>query len=501
MMMENDVVVVGGGPVGMLLASELALARVRVRLLEQRRTRTEQSRALTVHPRSLEILDQRGILDRFQRRGMPIPFAHFAWLDTPLDFSRLDTRHPYTLWLAQAQTEELLEERARELGVEIERGRSVLEVAEREGEVALRVEGPEGQVEERARYVVGCDGARSVVRRSAGVGFPGTETTVTAILGDVELAEPPARPFRHTCSRGAVLAAPLPPGDHEGVHRFVVFDPRRTHVSTSEPVTLEELQSGVARIVGRDFGMRNPRWLSRFGNATRVAERYRRGRVLLAGDAAHIHFPAGGQGLNVGLQDAMNLGWKLAAEVNGWAPPGLLDSYHDERHPVGRAVGRNTEAQTRLGDVSEAGLSLRDLMSELLAIEPVNRRISELISALDVAYPTGKTAETHPWVGRRAPDRALATDRGAARLYELLHAARFVLIDLAGAAELREAGAAWGDRVDVVGATADPGSDLAALDALLVRPDGHIAWASDAARRATRLADLKGALEAWCGPA
>ncbi|XXR64324.1 FAD-dependent monooxygenase [Sorangium sp. So ce388] len=500
MTMQNDVTVVGGGPVGMLLAAELALAKVRVCVLERRRTRTEQSRALTVHPRSLEILDQRGILDRFRRRGVPMPTGHFAWLDTPLDFSRLDTPHPYTLWLAQTQTEALLEERARELGVEIQRGRSVVAVEEREGEVALRVEGPEGQAEERARYVVGCDGARSAVRRSIGIGFPGTETTVTAFLGDVELDDPP-RPFRHTSSRGSVLAAPLPPGDHEGVYRFVVFDPQRTHVSTSEPVTLEELQSSVARIVGRDFRMRKPRWLSRFGNATRLAERYRRGRVLLAGDAAHIHFPAGGQGLNVGLQDAMNLGWKLAAEVNGWAPPGLLDSYHDERHPVGAALGRNTEVQTKLGDVSEAGMALRDLMSELLAIEPVNRRLSERISALDVAYSTGKAAETHPWIGRRAPDRALVTDRGAGRLYELLHAARFVLLDLAGAADLREAGAAWSDRADVVRATAAPGSDLAAFDAVLVRPDGHVAWATDAARRATRLADLRSALESWCGPA
>ncbi|WP_437331090.1 FAD-dependent monooxygenase [Sorangium sp. So ce381] len=210
---------------------------------------------------------------------------------------------------------------------------------------------------------------------------------------------------------------------------------------------------------------------------------------------------AGGQGLNVGLQDAMNLGWKLAAEVNGWAPPRLLDSYHDERHPVGLAVGRNTEIQTKLGDVSEAGLALRKTMSDLLAMEPVNRRISELVSALDVAYPPGDTAAAHPWVGRRAPDRALVTDRGAARLYELLHTGRFVLLDLTGAVDLREAGAAWSDRVDVVRATAAPESDLAALDALLVRPDGHVAWASDAARRATCLADLGGALESWCGPA
>ncbi|XXX72547.1 monooxygenase [Sorangium sp. So ce134] len=496
MAMDAEVVVVGGGPVGLMLACELALARVRVRVLEQRPARMQQSRALTLHPRTLEILDQRGIVDRFLRRGAPLPAAHFALLEPRLDLSRLDTRHPYTLFLPQVQTEELLEERARELGVEVLRGHAVVEVSQDEEGVALRVEGPEGRYGARAGYVAGCDGGGSVVRRAIGVGFPGSDTTMTAFLGDVEIAEPPARPVIRTGPRGAVLLAPL--GD--GLHRFVVLDPLRAHADRSEPLSLDELRSSVQRILGTDFGMRDARWLSRFGNATRLAERYRVGRAFLAGDAAHIHFPMGGQGLNVGLQDAMNLGWKLAAAVRGWAPPHLLDSYHDERHPVGRALVRNTEAQTRLMDLSEPGLALRELLSDLLAIDAVNRRIAGQISALDVAYPPAEGAPAHAAAGRRAPDRALETERGPARLHALLHAGRFVLLDLAGDADLRAAGGPYRDRVDVVRATiVDPPGDLAGVDALLVRPDGHVAWASDGAGRATRLGDLESALARWCG--
>ncbi|KYG08047.1 hypothetical protein BE21_02165 [Sorangium cellulosum] len=220
------------------------------------------------------------------------------------------------------------------------------------------------------------------------------------------------------------------------------------------------------------------------------------------GDAAHIHFPMGGQGLNVGLQDAMNLGWKLAAAVKGWAPPRLLDSYHDERHPVGRALSRNTEAQTQLLDLSDPGLALRELMSDLLAIDAVNRRLAGQISALDVAYPPAEGAPAHASVGRRAPDRALETARGPARLYDLLHAGRFVLLDLAGDADLQAAGGACRDRVDVVqAAIVAPPGDLAGVDALLVRPDGHVAWASDGSGRAARLDELRGALARWCGHA
>ncbi|WP_437322066.1 monooxygenase [Sorangium sp. So ce385] len=496
--MDAEVVVVGGGPVGLMLACELALARVRVRVLEQRPARMQESRALTLHPRTLEILDQRGLVDRFLRRGAPVPAAHFAVLEPRLDLSRLDTRHPYTLFLPQVQTEELLEERAHELGVEVLRGHAVVDVSQDEGGVSLQVAGPEGRYGARAGYVAGCDGAGSVVRRSLGVGFPGSDTTRTAFLGDVELAERPARPVSLAGPRGAVLLVPL--GD--GLHRFVVHDPLRAHADRSEPVTLDELRGSVRRILGTDFGMRGARWLSRFGNATRLAERYRVGRAFLAGDAAHIHFPMGGQGLNVGLQDAMNLGWKLAAAVQGWAPPHLLDSYHDERHPVGRALSRNTEAQTQLMDLSEPGLALRELLSDLLAIDAVNRRLAGQISALDVAYPPAEGAPAHASVGRRAPDRALETGRGPARLHELLHAGRFALLDLAGDADLRAAGGAYRDRVEVVqAAIVDPPGDLAGVDALLVRPDGHIAWASDGSGRATRLDDLRRALARWCGPA
>ncbi|WP_437684104.1 monooxygenase [Sorangium sp. So ce131] len=496
--MDADVLVVGGGPVGLMLACELALAGVRVCVLEQLAAPTEQSRALTLHPRSLEIFDQRGIIDRFLRRGAPVPAGHFALLEPRLDFSRLDTRHPYTLFLPQVQTEELLEERARELGAEILRGHAVVEVAESEGGVALWIQGPEGRLRGRARYVVGCDGAASVVRRAIGVGFPGSDATLTALLGDVEIAEGAGRPAPRTGPHGAVLAAPL----GGGLYRFVVFDPLRMHASKSEPVTLDELRTSVQRILGTDFGMRRARWLSRFGNATRLAERYRVGRVFLAGDAAHMHFPAGGQGLNVGLQDATNLGWKLAAAVKGWAPPHLLDSYHDERHPVGQALLRNTEAQTRLLDVSGPGLSLRGVMSELLSMDVVNRHLAGQISALDVAYPPAEGAAAHALSGRRAPDRGLETARGATRLYELLHAGRYVLLDLVGDARIEAAVGARRDRVELVRATvADRESELAGVEALLVRPDGHVAWASDAARRAWRMADLGDALERWCGRA
>ncbi|PCC68535.1 2-polyprenyl-6-methoxyphenol hydroxylase [Nannocystis exedens] len=490
MSMEIEVAVVGAGPVGLMLAAELALAGVRVRVFERRARRTEQSRALTLHPRSLELLDQRGIVDRFVRRGAPIPSAHFAVLDTRLDFSRLPTPHPYTLFLPQVHTEELLEARARELGVEIAREHALVDLAQTDDAVALRVQGPGGELEVRARYAVGCDGAGSAVRRAVGVDFPGSATTRTAILGDVVLADPPARPVSRTNAHGLLLLVPL--GD--GAHRIVVIDPTRAQVPLAEPVTLDELRGSVTRIFGADLGMHAPRWLSRFGDATRLAERYRVGRVFLAGDAAHMHFPAGGQGLNVGLQDATNLGWKLAAAVRGWAPPWLLDSYHDERRPVGEALARNTTAQGKLMDVSPEGLALRELFDELLAFPAVQRKLAGLISAIDVAYPDA--AGTHPLVGRRVPDLDLATERGPQRLYPSLHAGRFVLLGRAGDLELREAWAPWRDRVELVAATfaADP-DELEGVTRLLLRPDGHVAWAGDDA------SSLGAVLPRWCGPA
>lgn len=484
----------------MMLASELALAGVKVCVLEQRPQRTEQSRALTVHPRTLEILDLRGIAGRFLGRGRLSPAAHFAALESRLDLSRLDTRHPYTLFLPQAQTEELLEERARELGVEVRRGHALTGLTQDEHGVEAQIRGPAGEYSAQARYAVGCDGARSDVRRLVGIGFPGRSSVRTAFLGDVEAESPPARPLMHTNAHGLVMAVPL--GD--GCYRFVVLDAARMHIDRSTKVTLDELKSSLSRILGSDFGIKNPRWLSRIGDATRLAERYRSGRVLLAGDAAHIHFPAGGQGLNVGLQDAMNLGWKLAAAVKGWAPPHLLDSYHDERHPVGQALLRNTEIQTKLMDFSEPSLALRDLFSDLVRLEPVNRLLAMQISALDVAYPPDPEAfrrASHGWEGRRIPDLALDLGGEPKRLFELLHRGRFVLLDLRGQGELRAAvSEGWSDRVDGFHATVnEPRSDIDGLAALLVRPDGHGAWASDDS--ATCAVDLPRALAYWCGEA
>lgn len=484
---NNEVVVVGAGPVGLMLASELALAGVRVRVFEQRARRTEQSRALTLHPRSLELLDQRGIVDRFLRRGVPIPSAHFAALDTRLDLSCLPTRHPYTLFLPQVHTEALLEERALELGVELAREHSVVGLAQTGDAVVLRVEGPAGEREVRAAWAVGCDGAGSAVRRALGVDFPGTATTRTALLGDVVLADPPARPLSRTTAQGLLLLVPL--GD--GAHRIVVVDPTRAQVPLAEPVTLDELRGAVTRILGSDLGMGAPRWLSRFGDATRLAERYRVGRVFLAGDAAHMHFPAGGQGLNVGLQDAANLGWKLAAAVHGWAPPGLLDSYHDERRPVGEALARNTTAQAKLMDVSPEGLALRELIDGLLALAPVQRELAGLISAIDVAYPPAEAS--HPLVGRRMPDLDLLPGRGPQRLYAALHAGRFALLDRSGDPDLHDAWAPWRERLEPVAASVAADEELGGAALVLVRPDGHVAWAGAAA-------ELPTALARWCGP-
>ncbi|MFG2826403.1 FAD-dependent monooxygenase [Streptomyces sp. NPDC048434] len=525
---DTDVIVVGAGPTGLLLAAELALGGVRVRILERRAAAQRDSRALTLHPRSIELMDQRGLVERFLAHGRPVPGWHFAGLDTRLDFSALDTRHGYTLFLAQARTEQLLAERTRELDVTIRRGYEVTGLRQNAGSdgeggpggtdgggVEVAVRGPDGTVETvRARYVVGCDGGRSVVRRAAGIGFPGTDETLSGALGDFATVDPAAldRARAH-----GVLAVPLDPQDAYpdgpeegragGLTRLVLLDPERMQTPSAEPLTLDEFRASLLRICGTDCGVARPRWLSRFGNATRLAARYRAGRVLLAGDAAHIHFPAAGQGLNTGLQDAMNLGWKLAAEINGWAPPRLLDSYHAERHPVGRAVTENTEIQTLLAELTllpqyrRPAAALRALMAELLGIEEVNRHLAGLVSALDTAYPPDDAA-ADPLVGRRMPDIALtATGSAAIRVYELLPPGRFVLLDLAGDEEMRQSvEKAWGTRVTALTVTEhDPRTDLDGVREILVRPDGHIAWATRTTAVQTRRTERVRALTHWAG--
>lgn len=389
----TDVVIVGAGPTGLWLAGELRLGGATVAVLEARAERDANSKALTIHPRTIEIFDCRGVAETFLAEGMRIPNGHFGGLPDRMDFAGLDTPYPFTLALPQARTEEILEERALSLGAVIKRGHRVTEMPS-------------------ARYVVGCDGVRSFVRAAAGVDFPGTDATTWGWLGDVTLDAPPPRGMLNIAGpSGGLMVVPL----GNGIFRLVGADPATNRPEWPGELTFAELQLAVRNIAGTDFGMRDPIWLSRFGNATRQAGTYRRGNVLLAGDAAHQHFPTGGVGMNVGIQDAHNLGWKLAAVVTGRAGDALLDTYHSERHPVGAALLAHTRAQTALmTGYTPEGQALRALISGLIASAPdMSRQLAERLSGLDVAYATG----------RRVPDGPLV-DGG--RLFEGLRSGRHV---------------------------------------------------------------------------
>ncbi|MGM1065131.1 FAD-dependent monooxygenase [Saccharothrix sp. Mg75] len=466
--MVVDVVVVGGGPVGLWLAGELAAGGVSVVVLEARDAPDPRSKALTLHPRTLELLASRGLHERFLAEGGRIPGGHFAVLEQRLDFSALDTPFPFTLALPQVRTEQLFEEHARDLGADVRRGHRVTGVEQRDDAVEVRVEGPAGERVLRARYAVGCDGTRSTVREAAGIGFPGTQSRVLGRLGDVVLDEPPTGPATRVTGDGTVMVVPLP----EGRHRLVGITPEDLRTDWPGELSLEELRAKTAVVAGTDFGMRDPSWLSRFGNASRLADRYRSGRLLLAGDAAHQHFPAGGVGLNVGVQDAANLGWKLVAVLRGWAPDALLGTYETERRPVGADLLAHTAAQTALmTDFTPEGLALRDLVGGLIATHPeVSRDLAERLSALGVAYPAGEGH--HPLVGRRAP--ALGD------LFTALRPDRYVLLDLSGGlsgvADAAPDGVGPGLTV-LGGATAGDRAEWAGVRAALVRPDGHVAWA------------------------
>ena len=506
-----DVAVVGAGPTGLLLAAELAMRGVDTVVLERDRARPTFERAFNLGPRSLELLDRRGIADRFLAEGPRVPAIGFAGLVAPLSLAGLPTDHPYVLGIPQTRTEALLEAHALEQGAELRRGHAITAVAQDADTVTVdvhdvQVDAPSYRL--RARYLVGCDGGRSTVRKQAGIAFPGTPATRYALLGDV-VVDPAVLPFgHHVTPRGGVWVIPRP-----GYARVMTRE--RTRPADSDaPVTLDELAEAVQYVLGRDVALSSPRWLTRFGNAARLAECYRAGRVFLAGDAAHVHPPAGAQGINVGLQDAFNLGWKLAAAVQGWAPPGLLDSYHAERHAAGERVLAHTRAQAALGEPTEAVAPVQAFLRLLAQTPAVRRALAECVTGLDVRYVEACSAdgapdsiEREPWLGRLAPNAPILAEHGPSSVAECLRGGRAVLVLRHGGPEwpsAHEAAAAWRERLTVAhiapGVTSDhPTAQwLAGVTTALIRPDGHVAWLDIEGRNSPP--PLRDALARWLGP-
>jgi 2-polyprenyl-6-methoxyphenol hydroxylase-like FAD-dependent oxidoreductase len=484
-MTEHAVVIAGGGPTGLMLAGELALAGVDVVIVERRADQDlEGSRAGGLHSRTIEVLDQRGIAERFLSEGQTHPFVGYA--GTFLDISDFPTRHNYILALWQNRIEPILAGWADELGVRTLYGREVLGFTQ--GESGVDVELDDGSL--RGEYLVGCDGGRSLIRKTAGIDFPGWDPSASYLIAQVEMNEEPEIGMR---PEGGGIG---PVNREEGGNPYGVVLLEKDIEHAGEP-TLQYLREALAAAYGTDFGVHSPTWISRFTDMTRQAASYRKRRVLLAGDAAHVHGPQGGQGLNTGVQDAVNLGWKLAQVVDKTSPQSLLDTYHGERHPVGARVLHNTMAQVALSRIDERSKALRDTMLELLAMDEPRKRIAAMISGLDIHYDLG---EGHPLLGRRIPDLDLHTTDGPTRVFTLLHDARPVLLNLGepGGVDISP----WANRVRLVDARHDGVWELpvlgevAAPPAVLIRPDGHVAWAGDLDDP-----ELPRALATWFGAA
>ena len=478
-MPEHAVVIAGGGPTGLMLAGELALAGIDVAIVERRASQVlDGSRSRGLHSRTIEVLDQRGIADRFLTEGQAMQVQAFAGV--PLDISDFPTRHNYGLALGQNHFERILATRVSELGVPIVREREVTGFAQ--DDTGVDVVLSDGRLR-RADYLVGCDGGRSVIRKTAGIDFPGWDPTTSWLIAEVEMEEEPEIGLR---GGGGIGRAD---GGRIGV---VLAEQQVEH--TSEP-TLQDVSEALIAVDGTDYGMHSPVWISRFTDMTRQAAAYRKGRVLLAGDAAHVHPPQGGQGLNIGVQDAVNLGWKLAQVVNGTSPDGLLDTYHDERHPVGARVLQNSLAQGALRRTDERTDALRVTVTELLGMDEPRTRFAAMMSGLDVHYDLG---EGHPLLGRRMPDLDLVTTGGRARVFTLLHDAKPVLLNLGapGRFEITP----WADRVRLMDAAHAGPWEIPVLGAVtapaavLIRPDGYVAWVGDGTD-----AGLHDALTTWFG--
>jgi 2-polyprenyl-6-methoxyphenol hydroxylase-like FAD-dependent oxidoreductase len=495
-MTEHVVVIAGGGPTGLMLAGELALAGVDVAIVERRASQDlPGARAGGLHSRTIEVLDQRGIADRFLAEGQTAQVAAFA--GTSLDISDFPTRHNYGLGLWQNHIERILAGWVGELAVPIYRGREVTGFAQ--DDTGVDVELSDGQ-SLRAEYLVGCDGGRSLVRKAAGIEFTGWDPTTSSLIAEVEMAEEPELGIRRD-ALGVHALGRLEYEIRDGEVVYLDGGPVRVMVTeehlgaTSEP-TLRDLSEALIAVYGTDYGIHSPTWISRFTDMTRQAAAYRDRRVLLAGDAAHVHAPDGGQGLNTGVQDAVNLGWKLAQVVNRTSPDDLLDTYHAERHPVAARVLRNTMAQVALRRPDDRIKALGDVVSELLSMDEPRRRFAAMMSGLDIHYDLG---EGHPLLGRRMPDLDLVTADGPPRVFTLLHDARPVLLNLGepGGFDITP----WADRVQLVDAKYDGTWELPAIGAVtaptavLIRPDGYVAWVGDL----TQLG-LADALTTWFGP-
>jgi 2-polyprenyl-6-methoxyphenol hydroxylase-like FAD-dependent oxidoreductase len=481
---DHDVLIVGGGPTGMMLAGELALAGVDVAIVERRATQELDSRrAGGLHSRTLEVLDQRGLADRFLAEGQLAQVQGFAYIR--LDISDFPSRYNHGLALWQRDFERILAGWVGELAVTIHRGREVTGFAQ--DDLGVDATLSDGQ-SLRAAYLVGCDGARSVIRKAAGIGFAGWDATTSWMIAEVDMDQEPEVGVR---PEGGGIG-PVNRETGGGPYGVVLKDGRVEHAD--EP-TLQELRDALVAAYGTDFGAHNPRYLSRFNDMTRQAVSYRAERVLLAGDAAHAHAPLGGQGLNIGVQDAVNLGWKLAQVVAGTSPESLLDTYHAERHPVGARVLRSTMAQVALTGTDERTRALHETMTELLAMDEPRKRIAGMLSGLDIHYDLG---DGHPLLGRRMPDLDLVTADGPRRAFTLLHDARPVLLNLR--APSRFDLTPWADRVHMVDASYVGPWDLpvigavAAPTAVLIRPDGYVAWVGDLSEPG-----LPDALTTWFG--
>ncbi|HEX4216158.1 MAG TPA: rifampin monooxygenase [Candidatus Dormibacteraeota bacterium] len=471
-----DVIVAGGGPTGLMLASELRLHDAHVVVLEKDAEPTVLPRALGLHVRSIEVMDQRGLLERLLAHGKLYPVrSTFAGIDKPSP-EGLDTAHPHILGIPQNVTERVLNDHAIELGTDVRRGSELVGLSQ-DGD-GVTAELADGR-KLRSRYLVGCDGGRSTVRKLLGIDFPGEPATSEWLMSEVAVAVPPETLNAAATRIGTTHMRFGPAPTAEGVYRFVV---RTEDVAEDRtvPPTFPEFKELLRAVAGTDFGVHSPRWLTRFGDATRLAERYRTDRVLLAGDAAHIHPPIGGQGLNLGVQDAFNLGWKLAAQLDGWAPEGLLDSYETERRPVAAGVLDITRAQSELLSTRPGPQAVRRLVSDLMDFEDVYRYLIERVTAIGVRYDLG---EGHELLGRRMRDIGL----NGGRLYALMHQGRGLLLDQTG----RLSVTGWGDRVDhVIGV-----SEELAVPAALLRPDGHVAWVGEDQQ------ELRCVLARWFGAA